>query len=101
MGGLGVTKIFISYSHKDAAQLAQRLRNNLIAESFDAWLDHRGLEAGGTWTAEIERAIDLSQVVLALVSPGACNSEICRAEQLRSLRKGKRLIPLLAASDSD
>jgi len=97
----GVTKIFISYAHKDGAELAHRLRNNLIAESFDTWLDERRLEAGGTWTAEIERAIDNSQVVLALVSPGSYNSEICRAEQLRSLRKGKRVIPLLAASGSD
>jgi WD40 repeat protein len=101
MGRPGLTKIFISYAHKDGAELAQRLRNSLIAESFDAWLDERRLEAGALWTAEIERAIDDSQVVLALVSPGSYSSEICRAEQLRSLRKGKRVIPLLAASGSD
>jgi WD40 repeat protein len=97
----GDTKIFISYAHKDGAELARRLRSNLIRESFDAWLDERRLEAGASWTDEIEQAIDNSQVVLALMSPGSYSSEICRAEQLRSLRKGKRVIPLLAASGSE
>jgi WD40 repeat protein len=101
MDSPGVTKIFISYARKDGLELAHRLLDNLIAESFDAWLDEHRLETGGTWTVEIERAIDNSQVVLALLSPGSYNSEICRAEQLRSLRKGKRVIPLLAVSDSD
>ena len=50
---------------------------------------------------EIEEAIDRAQVVLALLTPGSYSSEICRAEQLRSLRKGMCVIPLLAAAGSD
>jgi hypothetical protein len=37
----------------------------------------------------------------ALLTPGSYSSEICRAEQLHSLRKGKGVIPLLAAAGSD
>ena len=40
-------------------------------------------------------------MTLALLTPGSYQSEICRAEQLRSLRKGKRVIPLLASRDAD
>src|SRR5215831_11642480 len=93
--------IFISYARKDGADLAQRLQQDLAAKGFDAWLDRQRLASGATWTAEIERAIDTSQVVLALLTPGSYVSEICRSEQLRSLRKRKRVIPLLARSGSD
>jgi hypothetical protein len=56
---------------------------------------------GASWTEEIERGIDESQVVLALLTRGSYVSDICRAEQLRSLRKGKKVIPLLARPDAD
>lgn len=96
------TSIFISYAWKDGADLAQRLQRDLAAEQrFDAWLDRRRLAGGATWTKEIERAIDNCQVLLALMTPGSYASEICRAEQLRSLRKGKRVIPLLVQSGTD
>ena len=36
--------------------------------------------------------------MLALLTPGSYGSEICRAEQMRSLRKGKCVIPVLAAA---
>ncbi|MGO9273480.1 MAG: toll/interleukin-1 receptor domain-containing protein [Terriglobia bacterium] len=82
-------RVFISYARQDAAQLAQRLQRDLSVQGFDAWLDTRRLAGGATWTVEIERAIDVAQMVLALMTPGSHVSEICRAEQLRSLRKGK------------
>jgi hypothetical protein len=93
--------IFISYARKDGAPLAQRLQRDLAKQGFDAWLDTQRLTGGATWTSEIERAIDKSQVLLALLTPGSYASEICRAEQVRSLRKGKRVIPLLAQPDAD
>ena len=46
MGGQKDTRIFISYARKDAADLAQRLQQNLAVEKFDAWLDTRRLNAG-------------------------------------------------------
>jgi hypothetical protein len=93
--------VFISYARKDGADLAQRLERDLAAQGFDPWLDTQRLSGGVSWTNDIEGAIDKAQVVLALLSPGSYASEICRAEHLRSLRKGKRVIPLLAAADSD
>jgi hypothetical protein len=83
-------RIFISYARKDAADLAQRLQNDLSATGFDVWLDTQRIEGGASWTVAIEEAIDRAQVVLALLTPGAYTSETCRAEQLRSLRTGAR-----------
>jgi hypothetical protein len=93
--------IFISYARKDAAGLAKRLYHDLAALGFAPWLDTERVEGGAVWTVEIEDAIDRAQVTLALLTPASYRSEICRAEQLRSLRKGKCVIPLLAAPDAD
>lgn len=95
------TTVFISYARKDGAELAQRLQRDLTRESFDVWLDTQQIAGGATWTKEIEENLDRSHVVLALLTPGSYLSEICRAEQLRSLRKGKLVIPLLAQQGSD
>ena len=87
--------IFISYARKDGRDLALRLRGDLIERDYDVWLDTAEIEGGASWSNEIEAAIDRCDVALALLSTGSYHSEICRAEQLRSLRKGKRVIPLL------
>jgi hypothetical protein len=71
--------VFISYAHKDGAQLAQRLQADFTAKGFNAWLDKRCLTAGAIWTTKIEHAIDRAQVVLALMTPGSDVFEICRA----------------------
>lgn len=93
--------IFISYARKDGSSLAQRLQKDLKKAGFDPWLDAFRIEGGATWTVEIEKAIEHSEVVLALLTPASYRSEICRAEQLRSLRKHKCVIPLLAAAGTD
>ena len=94
-------RIFISYAHRDGAQLAERLQKDLTASGFDAWLDKGRLRGGALWSEEIEREIDKRQVTVALLTTGSYESEICRAEQLRTLRKGKRLIPVLATASAD
>jgi len=94
-------RIFISYSRKGGAVLAQRLQKGLKEQGFDAWLDTERIDAGAVWSAEIEREIDTREVMIALLSPGSYKSEICRAEQIRALDKGKRVIPVIAVKGTD
>jgi WD40 repeat protein len=94
-------RIFISYSRKDGAVLAQRLECDLAKQGFDAWLDTKRIGGGAVWSAEIEREIDTRQVMIALLSPGSYESEICRAEQIRALDKGKRVVPVIAVKGAD
>ncbi len=89
-----MTNIFISYARKDSRDLAIRLRDDLLAVGFAVWLDLREIELGGDFTADIERAIDDCDVALLLMSEGSAASQWCRMEQLRALRKGKKVIPL-------
>jgi WD40 repeat protein len=94
-------RLFISYARLDGARLAQRLQSSLENEGFDTWLDVQRLQGGAAWSVEIEREIDTRPVTIALLSPGSYGSEICRAEQLRALDKGNRVIPILAVKGAE
>ena len=96
MSSSGRLRDFISYGHKDGASLAQRLEASLKKAGFDAWLDTQRIRGGAVWSTNIEHEIDTRQVTIVLVSPSSYSSEICRAEQLRALDKGNRVIPVLA-----
>lgn len=94
-------KIFLSYAREDARDIAVRLRDDLTAAGHDAWLDLSEINAGASWSWDIEAAIEAADVVLVLLTTGSYVSEICRAEQQRALRKGKRVIPLMIQPDAD
>jgi len=94
-------KLFLSYAHKDGAQLAPRLLKDLADRGYDTWLDRERLTGGSDWSREIEDNLDQSDVVLALLSAGSFESEVCRGEQIRSLRHNKCVIPLLVQANSD
>ncbi|RME99475.1 MAG: toll/interleukin-1 receptor domain-containing protein, partial [Alphaproteobacteria bacterium] len=95
-----MTKIFISYARKDGRDLAKRLYDDLVAKDHDPWMDTEAIPGGGSWSRDIEDAIDHCDVALALLSNGSFESEICRAEQIMCLDKGKRIIPLLVHEDA-
>jgi hypothetical protein len=97
----GPVRLFISYSRNDGTALAQRLAADLTNEGLDAWLDTERIRSGSVWSLEIDREIESRELMIALLSPGSYKSEICRAEQLRALDKGKRLIPVLAVRDTE
>jgi TIR domain-containing protein len=94
-------RVFISYARKDGSTLAQRLQSDLVKQGFDAWLDTKRLRGGASWTQDIEIALDEAKYALAVMTPGSYVSHICRAEQLRALRKGKCVIPIKAQSNTD
>lgn len=55
-------RVFISYAHRDGAELAQRLQKDLTKSGFDAWLDTQRLTAGAQWATNIEEEIDARQM---------------------------------------
>src|SRR5580658_3860409 len=95
------TRLFISYAHRDGGDLAKHLQRDLQTREFAVWLDKRRLQAGDAWAKDIETAIDQCDIALALLSAGSYESDICRAEQQRSLRMGKLVIPVKAQRDCD
>jgi TIR domain len=90
------SRVFISYARKDGASLAQRLQSDLTKEGFDAWLDKQRISGGASWTREIEAALDRANYVLALLTSSSYVSDMCRAEQMRSLpQQPANVVPLL------
>jgi hypothetical protein len=97
----GSYRVFISYARDDAHEVALSLRDNLADAGHDAWMDVAEIAAGASWARDIEEAIEYCDIVLALLSHGSYVSDICRSEQLRALRKNKRVIPVLVQPDAD
>jgi len=93
--------IFISYGRKDSTPFALRLRDDLEALGWRVWLDQSEIDGGDDWMTLIEQAIERCDLMLALISPHANDSRWCKAEQLRALRKGKPLIPLLLFAQAE
>jgi len=93
--------IFISYGRKDARDLAFRLRDDLQNLGYSVWLDVEEIPGGASWSEEIEQAIEHCHVALALLSHHSYDSRWCRAEQMRAIRKGKRLIPIRVQHDAE
>jgi WD40 repeat protein len=94
-------RVFLSYAHSDGRAAAQVVAAELSRANFEVWWDKARLQAGASWTAAIEGAIDSADVLVALLSKASYVSDICRAEQLRALRKSKRVIPVLLQKDAD
>lgn len=93
--------IFISYGRRDGRELAMRLRDDLQRLGHSVWLDTNEIPGGVNWAQQIENAIEHCDVALALMSHASYESQWCRAEQLRAIRKGKRIIPLRLQADSE
>jgi hypothetical protein len=96
-----MAQVFISYARADGQALAARLQADLQSAGISVWLDQRQIELGGSFTEDIERAIDTCEVMLALLSSGSQASKWCRMEQLRALRKGKKLIPIRVQANAE
>src|ERR1017187_3003944 len=94
-------RVFISYARKDGAALAQRLQKDLNEKGFDAWLDTQRIGSGRVWSTQIEHEIDTREVIVAVLTDGSYKSGMCRGEQIRAMRKGKRLIPVIGTKGVD
>lgn len=87
--------IFLSYARKDASALARRLASGLTAAGYEVWLDKQRIEAGASWSRDIEQAIERAGIMVALLSHASYESRVCRGEHLTALDLDKRLIPVL------
>ena len=97
-----MSKIFISYSHKDE-DWKDRLQEQLGALAregyFSVW-DDRQIDLGGDWFAEIKRELNQAKVAVMLVSASFLNSSFILTEEIpimlrRRQQDGMILITLI------
>jgi len=94
------TRVFISYSRKDST-FAERLRDDLIALGFAAYLDQHDIHPGEPWKKRLSGLIQTADSVAFCLSSHFVDSEICDWEITEAERLGKRLLPIVAADTSD
>lgn len=89
-------RIFISYSRKDGAAFAARLRRNLEAKGFGIWQDLIALEGGRDWWSQIEGALKSNalQHFILVVMPQALASHVVRREIRLARQEGKTFLPI-------
>ena len=99
---MAAANVFLSYAHEDAG-LKELLLQHLAGLVHDGlirvWHD-RDIKAGDYWVTSIDNAIELSSLILLLVSPAFLSSSYCYGSELRrALRKAAageaRVIPVI------
>lgn len=75
------SKLFLSYGHKEYA-IARLIRERLIADGFEVWIDESEIKEGDDWRTKIVQGILESQSVVGCLSkhsvrdPGVCLDEL-------------------------
>ena len=90
-------RIFISYAAQDKG-LASQLADQLSQAGFAVWNATEEIAPGDNWAKERGRALDESDVMVALITRGALESEFLRGDiqyGLTSKNFEHRLVPVL------
>lgn len=67
-------KVFINYAREDKVA-ARKLYAGLVGAGHEPWLDEECLLPGMNWKAEITRAMELSEVIVLLMSPTSVSKD--------------------------
>ena len=78
--------IFLSYSSKDI-EFVRRLRNDLVENGFNAWMDKTHIPGGHHWDDTVEEALENSELLILLISPNSVKSSFVRDEMDYALDK--------------
>ncbi len=67
-------KLFLSHARKDAA-LARQLADRLMHAGFTLWIPEDEIAPGDNWAKKIGKALEESELMVFLLSPGARDSD--------------------------
>ncbi len=87
-------RVFISYSRKNRA-VAEQLRDLLIDQGFDAYLDLHDIAPGEPWKERLGALILSAEKVIFLISPDSVTSPICTWEVDTAEAQGKGILPVV------
>jgi hypothetical protein len=88
-----MSRIFISYSHKDKTY-AHKLHRHLLDHGFDAWIDDR-IDYGTHWSDEIEKNLRECSAFILVMSPSSQKSDWVQNELAFARELKKSIFPLL------
>ena len=85
--------IFVSYCHKDRAQIYPVLEQ-MALDSYRIWYDD-GNHAGDDWLDNIENRLEDCKAVVAFISENSSLSRNCKSEIVYALKCRKKIVPIL------
>jgi Tol biopolymer transport system component len=89
-----MARIFISYSRADEA-FARTLATSLAEWGADIWIDVEDIPVGLKWSRAIQEGLDLSDVLIVIISPDSMSSPNVEDEWQYFLDQHKLVIPVL------
>lgn len=89
-----MSDVFISYSRLDA-DFVGKLREALITQNQEVWIDWESIPPSQAWWAEIQKGISKANNFVIILSPNAMGSPICHLEIEYARQLKKRIIPVL------
>lgn len=88
--------VFVSYGHADATDFVTRLRAELEQRGISPiWLDLEMIDAGDEFWAAMQKGIEQSDALLAVMTPYSVRPDsVCWREIAFADDRGKRIVPL-------
>src|SRR5262249_15034992 len=90
-------RVFLSYARVDKT-FAETLRDQLITDDFEAFLDLHDIVKGEPWQERLQALINSADAVIFVITPASVKSEFCDWEVNEAERLGKRIFPAVAIS---
>jgi len=92
--------IFLSYARTDAFGFVKRLKTDLVANGFKVWLDETSLPSRGvSLVQEVRDAINDAERFVAVLTPGAINSDYVQSEWAHAELFSRAITPVLLEGD--
>ncbi len=90
-----MARVFISYSHDDAAGVAEHLFKRLQGAGYEVWKDDHSLGLGDHFATKIYESITTQDYVVVLLSPAGLASRWVKEEIETAKVNNRHLIPIL------
>lgn len=87
-------RLFISYARVQE-EFARKLAERLLEYGADVWMDVISIEAGTNWSDEIQIGLDISHVMLLIISPESMESPNVAQEWQYYFDEHKEIVPVL------
>lgn len=88
--------VFISYSHSGKSKASARKVARFLEQlGLKVWLDQEQIKLGDKITDSVEKGLEESDCIVALISPDAKDSHDYQEELAKALSKGKFIYPVI------
>lgn len=92
----GKTRVFVSYSRKDA-DFAVWLQRGLVEREIEVFRDIEDTFLGEEWWRRLQELISRADTVVFVLSPNSVDSSVCRNEVAYAQKLNKRIFPAVIA----